>query len=604
MTDVGTYSQASAAQSFGAAARPARRSAAGGRLITWLRAEGTIVFLASLVAYIVVGILLDFVFYSFMGDAFSRLANGYYVFFSRDPHLAAIGFVWNPLPTVASMPLLLFKPIWPALVTHMFAGSLSGAVAMAGAAYQVNRILDDMAVPRAARIVLTVLFAANPLILYYGGNGMSEALYVFTMVLTTRHLLRWFRDAKTTSLVYAASALGLAYLARNEAAGAGLVAVVAVVWVSYARAAGSGKQRFKTSIADGVIFFLPVFTAVAGWAIVSDVIIGAPFAQFTSQYGNSSQLAIAGQTAGHYGARLWLETRSMESMAPLLPLLLAGSVYLAVKRRNFLVLAPIVILGGGIGFDIVAYLSNHIFYWLRFFIVTIPLGIVLTGYVLVELAGIPIPAPGAARRTTRLRPGTEPVVSPPSRKGPVTAGALAGVALIAFAACAPTLASTAAAMANPTLGPEEHQQLLPVFASHPTEADKLAVNPLPWLQSVSWYLTGLHLPNGDVLMDTFGACSPALDLTAPNPKLFVITNDRDFQRVLSDPLTFHTHYLLVPQPSGLGGLDEINKTYPSLYGSGEGFATLAHQFTGIGGCPQLRLYKAYTSPNQLLTGGQ
>ena len=34
------------------------------------------------------------------GDALSRVANGYYTLFSRDPHLAAVGFVWNPLPSL------------------------------------------------------------------------------------------------------------------------------------------------------------------------------------------------------------------------------------------------------------------------------------------------------------------------------------------------------------------------------------------------------------------------------------------------------------------------------------------------------------------------
>ena len=32
---------------------------------------------------------------AFQGDAYSRVGNAYYVLFSRDPHLAAIGFVWG-----------------------------------------------------------------------------------------------------------------------------------------------------------------------------------------------------------------------------------------------------------------------------------------------------------------------------------------------------------------------------------------------------------------------------------------------------------------------------------------------------------------------------
>ena len=56
-------------------------------------------------------------------DAMSRVANAYYVLFSRDPHLAAIGFVWNPLPSLATLPLLVFSPWFPALASLGAAGT-------------------------------------------------------------------------------------------------------------------------------------------------------------------------------------------------------------------------------------------------------------------------------------------------------------------------------------------------------------------------------------------------------------------------------------------------------------------------------------------------
>src|SRR5512138_1944283 len=49
-------------------------------------------------------------------DAVSRVANGYYVLFSRDPHLAAVGIVWNPLPSLVLLPLLPLGALVPALV--------------------------------------------------------------------------------------------------------------------------------------------------------------------------------------------------------------------------------------------------------------------------------------------------------------------------------------------------------------------------------------------------------------------------------------------------------------------------------------------------------
>src|SRR5271156_3070936 len=56
--------------------------------------EGLFVGLAVLVVYSVVAYALDFRSHVYPPDAVSRMANGFYVLYSRHPHLAAIGFVW------------------------------------------------------------------------------------------------------------------------------------------------------------------------------------------------------------------------------------------------------------------------------------------------------------------------------------------------------------------------------------------------------------------------------------------------------------------------------------------------------------------------------
>ena len=112
-----------------------------------LFSEGGLVFLISCASYIVAGILLDFHYLSFNGDAVSRMANGFYVLYSRDPHLAAIGFVWNPGTSIADLVPLLFYHLWTPLASHMFAGSLVSALAMAGTVYQVLRTLAEWGGP-------------------------------------------------------------------------------------------------------------------------------------------------------------------------------------------------------------------------------------------------------------------------------------------------------------------------------------------------------------------------------------------------------------------------------------------------------------------------
>ena len=46
-----------------------------------------------------------------IGDALSRLAHAYYAWHNDPPKLAAIGFAWPPVQTVAYLPLGIVKPI-------------------------------------------------------------------------------------------------------------------------------------------------------------------------------------------------------------------------------------------------------------------------------------------------------------------------------------------------------------------------------------------------------------------------------------------------------------------------------------------------------------
>ena len=66
---------------------------------------------ASVALFFGVAIYLYFVVEMRVGDAWSRTANGMLILFSRDPHIAAVGFVWNPAPSILQLPLIL--ALWP-----------------------------------------------------------------------------------------------------------------------------------------------------------------------------------------------------------------------------------------------------------------------------------------------------------------------------------------------------------------------------------------------------------------------------------------------------------------------------------------------------------
>lgn len=337
--------------------------------------------------YGAIAIVLDFRYEVFPPDAVFRMANGFYVLYSRHPHLAAIGFVWNPLTSVADMVPLLFKDLWHPLVSRDFAASLATVVAMTGAVHQLRSMLQEIGHRRTVRLILTALFALNPMILYYSANGMSEALYLFTTLATARYLRRWIvGDNEIRSLVYAGSMLGLCYLAREEGVAVGMASGLVVFAVS-ANRNKQGAKRLRAGLTDALVYLTPFLTSFAAWAFSSFVITGSAFEQFTSQYGNSAQIQEYGSyyhlVKGHYLMRLTHEVTALESMAPLLPVLIALAVVVAIRRRRIEVLIPLAIFGGGLGFTLLSYLDNTIFPWFRFYILAVPLEVVLTGLILI-----------------------------------------------------------------------------------------------------------------------------------------------------------------------------------------------------------------------------
>src|SRR3981189_1740375 len=56
------------------------------------------------------------------------------VLFSRDPHLAAIGFIFTPLASMMQIPAIALSPIWPDMAARAFSGTIMSALFMAGAA--------------------------------------------------------------------------------------------------------------------------------------------------------------------------------------------------------------------------------------------------------------------------------------------------------------------------------------------------------------------------------------------------------------------------------------------------------------------------------------
>ncbi len=550
--------------------------------VTGRRAEGLGVFLFCLTVYLIVAVLLDFKYRAFSEDAFSRMANGFYILYSRDPHLAAVGFVWTPLQSLTDLVFLLGNHIWPALSHNNMAGSLVSALGMAGAAYQICCALREWGVSRVPRLVLTSFFAFNPMILFYAGNGMSEGLYLFTLITATRYLLRWIHQGDLRSLAYGAVALAFGYLTRNEAILAAILGAVAVWAVTFGRANGRRSSRFRTATSDAVIFGIPAFIAAAGWAITSYVITGHFFEQFSSIYGNSQQeLRLHHKT---FHGRILFEVHAVEALWPLLPVALIAAAVVSYRRRDPRLLAPLGVLGGALGFDLLAYLDNSIENFFRYFIVAVPLEVMVVGALVAALQ-----TSIAARSTS--------IVDRSAHTGLRALGVLAAIGIV-LCTMIPATVTTGSAMFNPKIGSEEIQEIGFIFHNHPSATDLKYKNYYPQVLALGNYFAGLHLPNGDVVVDNSTPCVPGVLTTVTQPKLFVIPNDRDFQRVLADPISFHTHFILEPDPTSTP-ITAPNLLYPSLWSTGSQFTKMVRQFPARGPCPEFRLFHVLHHSNQV-----
>lgn len=535
------------------------------------------------IAYIALGALLAFGHHVIIGDAWSRVANGYYVFFSRDPHLAAIGFVWTPLPSLMAMPLLALKDLFPGLVTEGFAANIVSAAGTAGAVWQVRQTLRHLDVDAAAAWMLTGMFALHPMILSYGGNGMSEGLFIFAVLLTTRYLVRWTIDRSTTALMMAGLGLAAAYLTRYEAVVVAAGAALVVAILSFWRVSGAGRQRVLASIADSLVLLTPIWLAMALWAAASWVITGNPFEIIASVYGNSAYIERAATenaaaTGQGSSAAFGYVARQMIGLEPLAVAIALVAAVASIARRDPRIIAIAAPIGMTLAFQAIAFLNGATYGWLRFYIMVVPLATLLAGVIL-------------SRRPAGDRglDGGTVGVAPRFELRMITRVAHALVIVTVVSSLAVAFPTSVATMGNRSLGRGETAEVLNALLGRigPAHYEQYSAETHLTAQTVADALDNLELPDGSVLVDA--ATGFPVIMQSNNARQFVITPDRDFGETLARPAASQIRYMLVPPD--FRSHDAINRTYPDLYARGADWVELARHFGGVGLSPDWRLYR-------------
>jgi hypothetical protein len=537
-------------------------------------------FFTTLVIYLAVGYWLQVRNGFIMGDTLSRVAATQAVLFSRDPHLAALGFIFPPLVGVAQIVPVFVDPWIPWLVDRAFAGTLMSAPFMAGAAVQIFKMGADRGIGQGFTWVITALFALNPMIIFYGSNGMSEAPFIFFITWAVRRLLLWMVDDDAHHLIVAGGvALTLGYLTRYDGLACVLAAGSLVFATTYLRARSS--PRLQRAVLDALIVAGPGLLAFLGWAVTSWLITGEALAQFTSQYGNTAILEQSGQIAPNFLDGLGFAGACMLLLAPTLVPLAVWAIFLRWPGpTRQLVIVPLVVFGAALVFQAVSYASGMTFPFLRFYIVAIPLSACL--------AMLAVPDGRFVSPVRRGRYAPEHPKLPSARSS-------RAVYMPATLAMVLTIPVVTWAMGQPSYAPQEFA-LGAVLAPQPDNVSQQKAREhriartFTTERRIAAFLDRLDLPNGSVITDTvygFGIVA-----ATTRPRVFVIPSDPDFTELLNAPEVNGVRYLLAVPKQGRGTSDALNLRYPTLYNTGSDVATLEMEFLNDGdGQPDWRLYR-------------
>lgn len=530
-----------------------------------VRTRGFALFGALAGMYFAVGWLLVTRYNLFDPDAPSRVANAGYVIASRDPHLSAVGFVWNPLPSLVEVPILKLSQWWPALRSRGLAGVVQSAMFMAGAAIMVGRIARDRGLSARWRGLAIAAFALQPMIVVYGASGMSEAAETFCVLWCVRHVMRWADGRGTGDLGWAGMALGVGYLARYEVVPA---AVGAAGLVGLATMLQAGSPRIPKALANIAIVMFPIVIAASVWALSGWVVNQELFATLSSRYGNDSIVAAALRRGGPVapgGSDDWVAICArILGVQPFVGIAAGIAVVHAALTRSITALAPVVVVGPVLAFSAWGQLTSTTFGCFRYYLLGIPL---------VICVALALWLPLSTRRFGAVL--------------------LCGSILIGYPVT--VIASLNERIGNQPLQFGFNSLLFP---------DRLA----PQRPEQVWYrqlmvddrvladhLDRQRLPDGSVLMDTFNGWG--VWMSSSHPKQFIITSDYDFKAALNRPWENDVRFLLVSNPN-VSDADALNVRYPTLWDDGAGMSDLVYSVYGASGEERFRLFRMTGAPRR------
>ncbi|KZE81913.1 hypothetical protein AV654_09570 [Paenibacillus elgii] len=508
-------------------------------------------FLFFFLTELALGFYISYIVGYMHSDALSRVANAFYVLYSRDPHLGAIGFVWNPLPSLMELAVLVLYPILPELASYGLAGVLVTSVFAGLTALLLYDAGRRNGLSFGMSLGLSLLYCLNPFVFLFGANGLSDAPYIYFLMYTVIRFGDWLKTRQISHLVLAGFALALAFWTRYEAVPFGVSLGAALLIVLLLMPPGEGEkplpwaERARKVEATSFILLLPAVFSGLLWIFFNYIIMGDALYFLHSEYSNQAQSdALKGDENFNrifnspLLALVFVAKKTAWFSVPLAAILLIRTFAGRLLRWETLVLVCLFLSIPGLQFALLMKESS--FGWFRYFMYVYPITVAWIPYELGLL---------------RKRRAAFTVVA---------AGLLTTSALLSYA------------VTNPQIAPDENTFLTIKSGNKYYQSQILDRSVAKWLDENM----------GDATILTDSASAFTILVNSRNTKKFLITSDYDFKKAKNDPPGNGVDYILIPRPLPNADKSAINTKYKDLYEKGNEWAELYHNFDN-----EWRLYK-------------
>jgi hypothetical protein len=500
--------------------------------------EGLTIFIISLVINLGLAYGLTFIWHIGHGDAVSRTANAFYVLYSREPHLAAVGFAWPPLPSLLQLPLI---PILKALGNVAFTGNILSSIFGAATLVVMNRLLANLNFPAAMRWVLLGLLQFHPATLYLFASGMAEPVFLFFVIVALYGMS--IMPTSMRSWIIVGISLALAFFVRYESlamiAGVGL-AIIVHLWDS------GIEWRAKTEGWLLAVLVPPIY-GIALWLFFNWTLLGDPLYFYRSYYSyiglfNISNTAkVAGVTHPLYLAYgniiVAIKDGIIRSFQqnpayPVVGVAAIFSIFLSRNRKGF---GLFIVMFSVTAFTILQVFLGSLANWLRYWFYAAPFALVMAGIVNEKL----------------------------SHKWRIPFYTLV---IVLFIIGTP-ISLTAMQDTRVSLDEQRFSELILTGQQDASLRNSDGYYDAPIVAKMMDHFS----EKGLVLVDSSISFSEIMAVKYPQ-RLF-ITNDTNYAKTLADPIGT-VAYILVLDPKTENSENTINLAYPTLFESGASWANL------------------------------